>query len=100
MRSEINQHRVEAIKTKRTERIRRLRSSSRCSRKDIWPPSSSSLGRLIVRALRRDDIKVIADYSQSRLRKGSEWTAVSLVPTFSADPETGTNEGLCRGITF
>src|SRR5438132_14139913 len=42
MRSDTNQHSIAATKTKAIERIRRLRSSSRCSRNDICPPSSSS----------------------------------------------------------
>src|SRR5258706_944480 len=42
MRSETNQQSNAATNTKTIDRIRRLRSSSRCSRNDIWPPSSSS----------------------------------------------------------
>src|SRR5882757_7187599 len=42
MRSETNQHSIAATNTKTIDLMRRLRSSSRCSRNDIWPPSSSS----------------------------------------------------------
>src|SRR6267378_1688625 len=42
MRSDTNQQSIAATKTKAIERIRRLRSSSRCSKNDICPPSSSS----------------------------------------------------------
>src|SRR6267378_222436 len=42
MRSDTNQQSIAATKTKAMERIRRLRSSSRCSKNDICPPSSSS----------------------------------------------------------
>src|SRR3979490_829348 len=42
MAPETNQQSIAATKTKAIERISRLRSSSRCSRKDICPPSSSS----------------------------------------------------------
>src|SRR2546423_13773584 len=39
MRSETNQQKTIAMKTKAIERMRRRRSSSKCSRKDICPPS-------------------------------------------------------------
>src|SRR6266550_12771 len=42
MGRDTNQQTNAATKTKTIERISRLRSSSRCSRKDICPPSSSS----------------------------------------------------------
>src|SRR5262245_16309160 len=39
---ETNQATVAASTTKTMQRIKRVRNSSRCSRKDIWPPRSSS----------------------------------------------------------
>src|ERR1051326_247598 len=56
IRSEKNQETEAAITTKATERISRRRSSSRCSRKDIWPPSSSSLPLFVESALKNADI--------------------------------------------
>src|SRR3954454_3342089 len=56
MRSENHQQREAARKTKMNERIKRRRSSSRCSRKDIWPPSSSSPPRLVESDLKSADI--------------------------------------------
>src|SRR5689334_22343902 len=56
MRSEKN-HEMEAARTTNTnERIKRRRNSSRCSRKDIWPPSSSSLPLFEDNALMNADI--------------------------------------------
>src|SRR5450432_1164929 len=43
MPSEKNQQTVAATTTKMIERMSRVRNSSRCSRKDIWPPGSSSV---------------------------------------------------------
>ena len=51
-----NQQTEVATKTNMSERIRRLRSSSRCSRKDICPPSSSSFDRPEASAFRNVDI--------------------------------------------
>src|SRR5215213_2554398 len=56
MRSEKNQQTEAARKTKMNERTRRRRNSSRCSRKDICPPSSSSLFLLVDSALMIADI--------------------------------------------
>src|SRR5678816_878482 len=56
MRSEKYQHAEAAMKTKMNERIKRRRSSSRCSRNDIWPPSSSSRFRLVESDLKSADI--------------------------------------------
>src|SRR6266852_6204479 len=88
MRSDRNQHPIAAMTTKAMEYISRVRSSSRCSRKDIWPPSSSSAG-LFESALKRVAIlrTNYKSYSQSRLRVGSgcagvfigEMVAASLV---------------------
>src|SRR6266566_3794444 len=58
MRSETNQQSVAARNTKASERISRLRNSSRCSRKDIWPPSSSSLPFPVPSALRNVDMNI------------------------------------------
>src|ERR1700687_383058 len=72
MRPEANQQPMAARITNTIERIRRVRSSSRCSRKDIWPPRSSSVGLLPERALRKVDMvgRRAETYNQSRLDVG------------------------------
>src|SRR6266508_3433072 len=87
MRSETNQQTVAARNTKASERISRVLSSSRCSRKDIWPPSSSALSFPVPSALKNVDINfcfVQLTHNQSCLGEG--FTS-SVTPSESAPPE-------------
>src|SRR5690349_17594412 len=70
------------------ERIKRRRNSSRCSRNDICPPSSSSLDLLLDRALRIADITnkfkasrvcawALVDHLQRELPQRQRWVEMS-----------------------
>src|SRR6266446_1522339 len=66
MYPETNQQAKAAIRTKIMLRIKRVRSSSRCSRNDIWPPRSSSPASFFLLAFSscRRDIAVVLNRVQ------------------------------------
>ena len=66
---------------KMNERIRRRRSSSRCSRKDIWPPSSSSPPRFVESDLKSADMGSGKNYSQSCFLTGCASACVASAGT-------------------
>src|SRR3954451_13372030 len=78
MWSEKNQQITNATKTKTIERIMRLLSSSRCSRKDIWPPISSSgdFSR-VLKEVRKLDMNSVRDVrvTASRVYGSVQWEA-------------------------
>src|ERR1044072_1676880 len=82
MRSETNQQNVAARNTKLRERIKRLRSSSRCSRKDIWPPSCSSLPLSPLSARKSADI-IFLDLAHTHSLLGA---GLASSATFSNSP--------------
>lgn len=97
MRSEKYQHAEAAMKTKMNDRIKRRRSSSRCSRKDIWPPSSSSRPRFVESDLKSADMGSGKNYSQSCFLTGcaSACAASAGISIGSGGFSTSASEKVC-----
>src|SRR5215213_1410472 len=99
MRSEKNQLTEVAINMKMNERIKRRRSSSRCSRKDICPPSSSSFPLLVESDLRNADIGVGYIHSCFLIGTGSVWVVWAVIFTGSGDGSEVVMVELSRATT-